>query len=162
MSFPSNQKIQEILAKNMRFEETMREVFEAFPIHRALSMSLDKVSPAECRFSVIFYSPLTNIYGTVQGGVLGVILDAAIWMACASATDRDILEKNFMVSDSPPSGKIRVAAHTEKRYLVVAKSSGITSDRLGRCIISGHGQILTEDGTEVAIAASTKIFVPCG
>ncbi len=162
MGVPSNEKILEILAQNLGFEETMREIFGAFPIHRALSMSLDEVKRGECLISVTFYEPMTNIYGAVQGGVLGVALDSAIWTACLSALGPAVLLKYFMVTDATPSVEIKLPVSVKKRYRVIARSSGGVEIVRGRRVICGYGRILTEEGQEIAIASATQVLVPCG
>ena len=162
MSVSSNEKIREILAKNLGFEETMREIFGAFQIHRALSMSLDEVKRGECRISVTFYEPMTNIYGTVQGGVLGVVLDSAIWMACLSVLGPGVLSEYFLVTDATPSVEIKFPVSVKKRYQVIARSSGGVESIRGRRVICGDGRILTEEGQEIAIASATQVLKPCG
>ena len=155
----SNKKIEQILAKKLGFEETMREIFLAFPIHNALGMSLDKVSQEDgCHFSITFYRPLTNIYGTVQGGAV-MALDSAVWMSVVAFLGPEILKDNLLITVNT-NCDFKIPVEIGERYTVMSRSSDRFSHQKGRDVVSGHALILTSDGREAALLYATKMIVP--
>lgn len=128
--------------------ETLRIPREAAPVARLLGMRLASAGPGIATFVMDVDERHHNPMGSVHGGILGDLADAAMGYAVISTLARDetFTTVEFKVNFLRPvfAGPLRCQARVETR---------------GKTIAYAVADVLNEEGKAVAKAVSTSLIL---